>query len=290
MIDYRIDTFLTLCKLMNYRQTAEALQMTQPAVTQHIQYLEKLYDCKLFDYTGKKLTQTEKGRALEQYAKSLVYSHHHLRDTLMATDTKHTRRKLALGATKTIGDYVIDDLIMHLLTDPTIALEVIIENTQQLLEKLNDLSLDILMIEGYFDKKLYDYHTIRYEELIGICSYQHPFAGKEVALTDLFSQHLILREVGSGTRSVFDHFLYENNYTLESFSHRSVLSSYTLIEHAIAANIGISFVYQSLANASDTLSAFKIKGHTIRHEFNYVFLKNTTARDLIKYLPLTPSR
>ena len=40
MIDYRVKTFLTLCNFMNYRKTAQVLNMTQPAVTQHIHFLE----------------------------------------------------------------------------------------------------------------------------------------------------------------------------------------------------------------------------------------------------------
>ena len=40
MLDYRTETFLTLYEEMNYRRTAERLQMTQPGVTQHIHYLE----------------------------------------------------------------------------------------------------------------------------------------------------------------------------------------------------------------------------------------------------------
>ena len=48
MIDTRIETFLTLCRVMNYRKTAELLNMTQPAVTQHIHFLEEQYGCKLF--------------------------------------------------------------------------------------------------------------------------------------------------------------------------------------------------------------------------------------------------
>ena len=43
MIDSRMETFLTLCRVMNYRKTAELLNMTQPAVTQHIHYLENHY-------------------------------------------------------------------------------------------------------------------------------------------------------------------------------------------------------------------------------------------------------
>ena len=43
MLDFRIYTFLELCKTLSYTKTAEKLHMTQPAVTQHIKFLEELY-------------------------------------------------------------------------------------------------------------------------------------------------------------------------------------------------------------------------------------------------------
>ena len=61
MLDYRIYTFLTLFKEMNYRKTAEKLNMTQPGVTQHIQYLEKHYGVKLFEYTPLQVKQAVAG-------------------------------------------------------------------------------------------------------------------------------------------------------------------------------------------------------------------------------------
>lgn len=41
MLDHRTETFMTVCNVMNYREAAELLHITQPAVTQHIQFLEK---------------------------------------------------------------------------------------------------------------------------------------------------------------------------------------------------------------------------------------------------------
>lgn len=73
MIDNRILTFLTLCKDMNYRKAAEELNMTQPAVTQHIQYLEKEYGCKLFSYDKRVLTITNEGKELKKHAENIVY-------------------------------------------------------------------------------------------------------------------------------------------------------------------------------------------------------------------------
>ena len=48
MLDHRTETFMTVCNVMNYREAAELLHITQPAVTQHIQFLEKEYGCHFF--------------------------------------------------------------------------------------------------------------------------------------------------------------------------------------------------------------------------------------------------
>ena len=50
MLDFRIDTFLAVCRSMNFTRAAEELHITQPAVSQHIRHLEKRYGVKLFDY------------------------------------------------------------------------------------------------------------------------------------------------------------------------------------------------------------------------------------------------
>ena len=48
MLDFRINTFLTVCEYMNFTKAAQILCITQPAVSQHIKYLEKIYDTKFF--------------------------------------------------------------------------------------------------------------------------------------------------------------------------------------------------------------------------------------------------
>ena len=105
MLDYRMTTFCTLCEVMNYRKTAELLHLTQPAITQHIQFLEKEYNCKLFSYENKKLSKTKEAVILEEYAKSMRYQEESLRNKL---GEKNETLELKIGATKTIGDYMIN--------------------------------------------------------------------------------------------------------------------------------------------------------------------------------------
>ena len=273
MLDYRIQTFLTLCTTMNYRKTAQLLHMTQPAVTQHIHYLENYYQTKLFIYQNKKLSKTKDGEKLENYAKSLIY-----KDTKLKTSFQQNKKqKVILGATKTIGDYAMYSLVEACLKNDNIDFELIIDNTHNLLTKLNHHQVDLLIVEGYFDKEKYDYQLYRNEALVGICAIDHPFANKAINLDAIFNEVMIIREKGSGTRKVLEHFLENKNYTLDTFSRIMKISSLHLIQEVVSHGLGISFVYESCAKVNPKIAMFHIKNEQLQHEFNYVCLKDTNA-------------
>ena len=67
MLDYRIHTFLKVCETLNYTLAAKQLHITQPAVSQHIHYLEQEYETTLFVYSNKQLSLTRSGEALRKY-------------------------------------------------------------------------------------------------------------------------------------------------------------------------------------------------------------------------------
>lgn len=64
MLDHRMETFLTVCETMNFTKAAAKLHITQPAVSQHIRYLEAAYDIPLFHYKERKLMLTPEGALL----------------------------------------------------------------------------------------------------------------------------------------------------------------------------------------------------------------------------------
>lgn len=277
MIDHRMETFLTLCDRMNYRQTAEQLMMTQPAVTQHIQFLEGEYRCKLFTYSGRQLRKTEAGAKLERYARSAQSNELSLRQSLHIPP----RRQLRLGATKSIGDYVLGERLVGLVGRRDLDVSLAVDNTKNLLHALDHQQLDIALIEGYFDKSAYGHRLMAVESLVGICSKNSPLAGREVDVTEIFGEMLIIREVGSGTRAVFEAGLHQQNYSLASFPHTAQISSMEAIKTLAVGGVGVSFVYQSVADSEANLATFTIRGLNLKHEFNYVYLLDTYGEDLV---------
>lgn len=280
MLDNRIYTFLELCSSLNYHKTAEILNMTQPAVTQHIKYLENLYQCKLFDYSNRKLIKTEKASQLERNAREMIALNISVKANLLQKEKIHIK----IGATKTIGEYKLDFAIYNLLSCDDYEVDIIIDNTENLLNKLNHFELDVLLLEGFIDKDKYLYKKISTEEILGLCSTEHPFAGREVELEDIIKEKVIFREKGSGTRKVFETFLLSQGYTTESFKNQSTVSNNRLIEHIVQNNLAISFVYEIISKSNDKLTTFKIKNYAILHEFNYVFLDKKKAEKIIDKL------
>ncbi len=279
MLDYRVFTFLKLCDVMNYRIVAQELNMTQPAVTQHIQFLEKNYKCNFFDYSSRKLTKTNEGLLFEKYLRSANYNESSIKEKLAQKDLKTVN----LGATKTIGDYVINKSLLNIFKNKDINLSLYVDNTSNLLELLDHKRIGLALIEGFFDKAHYAYQLLKEESFVGICSQNHPFSGKEIPIELLFHEDLIIREEGSGTRAILEQVLLKNNHSLDSFKSLTCISSFELIKSIVINDIGISFVYSAVASSNPKLNTFTIKNNPITREFNFVFLKNTDASQLISY-------
>ncbi len=279
MLDYKIYTFLTLCKTMNYRITASILNMTQPAVTNHIQQLETHYKCKLFIYENRTLYKTKEAKILEDYARSADYNSAKLFQNLALEETPPVR----IGATRTIGDYIAPNHIGNLLSSEEVNLTFIVDNTQNLLNSLQEGDLDFLLVEGFVNKKDFITYPYKEEYLVGICSKSHPFAGKEVDISDIFSHKIIIRERNSGTREAFHRIITTNSYDFDDFSGVVTSNSFKAITALVASGIGISFVYSSVANSQEDISTFTLKNFNFSHQFTCVHLKDTTPSSYIKY-------
>ena len=82
MLDFRVETFLTVCRTMNYTRAAEELNITQPAVSQHIAHLERDYGVPLFAYRNKKLQLTDAGALLRDALSTMAHDERLLRDRM----------------------------------------------------------------------------------------------------------------------------------------------------------------------------------------------------------------
>ena len=278
MLDYRVQTFLTLYDEMNYRRTAEKLNMTQPGVTQHIHYLENYYGGKLFEYDGRTLSKTKQAEQLKRHFESVRAEEISLKEDFVQADRLHLR----VGATKTIGEFVIVPEVRKFLLHGNHCLDLVVDNTENLLAMLSRGELDFAVIEGVFDKERYPHHLFKKERFVGICGRHHPFAGQTVSLAEIFREGLIVRERGSGTRRLLEQAIADRGYSLDSFHSCSSISNFSVICELVAKNGAITFAYEPIANSRDDLATFTVDGMKIQGEFNFVYTNEKVAKSKIE--------
>ena len=280
MLDYRVLTFLTLYDEMNYRRTAEKLNMTQPGVTQHIHYLENYYGVKLFEYDGRTLSKTKNAQRLKKYFDSVKAEETDIRESFTPTDTIH----MTVGATKTIGEFVIVPEIRAFLQAPNHNLDLIIDNTENLLHMLEKSQIDFAVIEGVFDKSKYGYHLFKKEAFVGVCAKDHPFAGRTVTLEEVFREDIVVRESQSGTRMLLQNAITDRGFSLDSFHRCSSVNNFSVICDLVAINKAITFAYEPIAHCRDDLATFMVEDMQIQGEFNFVYCNERVAKEKINQI------
>ncbi len=278
MVDYKMISFLKVYDTMNYHQAAEQLGLSQPAVSQHIRALEQEFGCKLFFYDGKRLHRTQKAERMAEYARAAVFNEDQLRKELGKPEPHPVR----MGATKTIGEFEIADALCRYLHKPEHSLTVTVENTETLLWMLEHGELDFALIEGAFDKERYAFRLFQRAEFVGLCHKSHPFAGKTVTLENLFSQTVILREKGSGTRAIFENMLEDFGYGISSFPRVVCANNFSLICRMLAEKIGITFAYSSVARELPSVVPFHLEGLPEHHAFHFVYLKGADVEPVME--------
>lgn len=107
MLDYRIHTFLKVCETLNYTLAAKQLHITQPAVSQHIHYLEQEYETTLFVYSNKQLSLTRSGEILRKYLMTMQNDEQTIKKEIKSHEGMI--ETLSIGVTMTIGEYAIVD-------------------------------------------------------------------------------------------------------------------------------------------------------------------------------------
>lgn len=281
MIDFRHLTFLMLCQKKHYAKVAQALHMTQPAVTQHIQFLENQYGCKLIKYEGKQVQVTEKGTLLYEHLKR-IHSDCQMTQSLLVSE--EAEMDFAFGATLTIGEYVLPSFLSkYINTQNRKNMKMVVENTHMLLEKLDTGELAFAFIEGYFDRQKYEGIAFRVEPFVAVCSADSKYSKGAYELSDLYRETLIIREEGSGTREIFERLLYEKNTSIHAFQRIIEVGNMGAIQTMVASGSGLSFMYRAAAKPliqAGLLHEITLKDVHIEKPFHFVYLKNSIHETL----------
>lgn len=199
----QIEVFAAIARLNNVSAAAERLGMSQSAASTALAELERRAGRPLFDRTGKRLNLNETGRALLPKALEMLDRGDELESLLMG---RAGPGHLKLGATVTIGNYLVPWIIEHYRREnPDASVELEVGNTSSIAARVARFDLDLALIEGEFshpDLVITDWLD---DALVIFCSPNHRLAASRTAsIDDVLAEQWAVREKGSGTRQTLD--------------------------------------------------------------------------------------
>lgn len=281
MLDKRYQTLIILENTGSYTATAKQLFITQPAVSQQISSLETELHLHLVNNNGHRIELTEQGIKLAELAKQIDIETSKVIQTMQ---TNSDQNRLKMGCTLSLSTTLLPRFIQNLSSKFHI-LTSEINNTTHILQNIRDGRIDFGLIEGNFNKSEFDSIFLQNENFIGVSNPTLDFESKNIA--DLFDKNLYVREIGSGSREILEHWLGTQNFSINDFKHIIEIASPSVIVQLLQQSPGISFIYESLVETElndGKLKRLDLNGFNISHPINLVFLKNSYFTDTYQQL------
>lgn len=271
MLDYELLIFVTVAEKKNFSRAGEELNLTQPAISQHIHCMEEHYRVRLFERSNKKVELTQAGHILYSYAKQILTLYQKAeRDVNDLIEL--VTGKMVVGASMTIGEYVLPRLLgAYAKMFPAVELAMTIGNTAMIYEHTMNGSIDIGLVEGPVEHAHLQVEPFLEDEMVLIVAADHVLAEKALVVPeDLHGQTFILREEGSGTRVAMENALHDMGLMPGQIIQ---LGSTQAIKQAVEAGLGLSFMSCWAIHKEVTLSTLKPlrnKEMLITREFNII--------------------
>lgn len=281
--------FLAVAEYGGVTRAADAVFVSQPAVSKAVQELERQVGVPLLEHIGRRVVLTEAGEILARYARrifTIAEEGKRAMDELRGLE----QGTLAIGASTTIGIYLLPAVMgaFH-ARYPAIALSLEIENVERVIQQLRAGTIELALVEGPVCGADLRVEPYRRDDLTLVTAPTHPFARMGVAtLEKLATAPFLMRERGSGTREVVETALLERGITPNTAME---LGHTEAIKKAVAAGLGVSILSTLTVRPEidgGLLAAVPIAGMTISRMLLLVqrrdYRPSSAARALLKTL------
>jgi LysR family transcriptional regulator, transcriptional activator of the cysJI operon len=271
MENFRLRVFRAVARHLNFRIAAEELSLTQSAVTQQIKALESEIDVALFDRAGGRVSLTLAGAALLPFADRLAALAAEAREAVAAANGASAGR-LTLGASQTIGQYLLPRLIAGFLEqNPKVDISVIGGNTQTILEALVEHRVQLCLIEGPAMRRDVQVEPFMEDHMVCVVPADHEWADQEIEVKELQQATLVARELGSGSRRIVEQAMEKTGIEVKKLRLLMTFDSTEGLLSAVEAGLGVAFVSRwAVRNqlALGTLKLARVRGLNLARMFS----------------------
>ncbi|AOY44618.1 MULTISPECIES: LysR substrate-binding domain-containing protein [Psychrobacter] len=247
----QLAVFVSIYQTGSTSRASEEMHLSQSAVSSALTELESRLQMPLFERVGRRLNQHPNAHPIYIQAQailgqSLTLEHYH----------QYQARQIHIGASTTIGNYVLPSLLGKLYEAlPDANVDMYIANTQEVVSEVEQLNIDIALVEGMprpIDMKAIEQREWRTDTLMifakrdskwlkNVAIYSQDKGCYQLTINQLAQLPLLVREAGSGTRQIIDEQLlkYLPNAEVVKAIHQS-----EAIKHMVSADIGLGCLSQ----------------------------------------------
>ena len=258
LTDFRLKVFKTVADRLSFTKAAAELLISQPAVTKQINEVERLLGKPLFLRHGNRISLTDDGVRLLEYANRILALYGELRDAFVEEQGAFSG-EIRLGASTTLSQYVLPGLLAKFRKlSPDVRVTLFNGNTEQIERQIADGKLDFGMIEGTASNPALHYELFMDDELVLVTSASNTsFTREEITAADLPALPLVIRENGSGTLDVLSRELSRHGLSLRQLHIEMQLGSTESIKHYLFYSDTFAFV--SVQAVLDELAANRLR-------------------------------
>ena len=248
MSDRRLKVFHTVARLLSFTKAAEALHMTQPAVTFQVRQLEEYFNTRLFDRTHNKVNLTPAGERVAEFAERIFDLYTEMENSVRAI-TGEISGALTIGASTTIAEYMLPALLGEFKNKyPDINLRLKVSNSEGIVSMVEHNVIDLGVVESPVSNKNLVVEVCHQDQLVVVAPPSHPLArrGSQVRASEIVKYPFVSREEGSGTREVIMQYLADASVDLDDLVISLELGSPEAIKGAVEAGMGITIISRSI--------------------------------------------
>ena len=284
LIDQRALTVLRIDELGSFTKAADALCLTQPAVSQHVKSLEEELGIRIFDREQKTIKLTRDGEIALKYIKRLYSISNNMKQAIK--DEKMKITSLSVGITHTVeSSTIIEAIAEYTREQQGISFKIVSDTAENLHRMLVNDELDFLIIEGLLDDRSLRITKLGTDSLVLATSPTHRLANKKtVTIEELKNENLILRLPNSNTRYTFEEALRKCSMKVEDFNVILEIDNIATIKDLIRRDFGVSVLAKS--TCMDELKKGKIAVQDIENlgmtrEINIVHTREFVHTEII---------
>ena len=255
----QLQIFIAIAQSGSTTAAGEVIALSQSAISASIAELEKALNVQLFDRVGKRLMLNDHGRAMLPQAMALVNGATSLENSF----NESAPSILIVGASLTIGNYLLPTILANYWRDQGIVLgevmpplQVVVANTADIVSKVANFELDLGLIEGPCNRADITVTPWLEDELLLVVAPNHPVLqgnGELISPERLTKANWLLRERGSGTREALEQALLPHIAQLKS---NLEFNDHEAIKQSAVQGLGVACLSRTVV--TDMLDAGKL--------------------------------